>query len=65
VIENDPVDLEVEVVDGELRFTNIGYTHLGRFLVVVTTMRQSCLRVVTGFPALRRLVQLYLSLRGV
>src|ERR1017187_552918 len=40
VIENDPLDIEAETVDGEERTTSIGCTDRGRFLVVVTTLRE-------------------------
>src|ERR1022692_4032765 len=40
IIENDPLDIEAETVDGEERTTSIGCTDRGRFLVVVTTLRE-------------------------
>ena len=64
VIENDPLDIEAEAADGEPRFTSIGRTDHGRFLLVVTTLRQSRIRVVTAFPAPKSLIDLYLTQKG-
>jgi uncharacterized DUF497 family protein len=64
VIDNDPLDLESEVVDGEQRFSSIGRTDHGRFLLVVTTLRHSRIRVVTAFPAPKGLVNLYVAYKG-
>lgn len=65
VIDNDPLDIEAETFDGERRFTSIGHTDQGRFLLVVTTLRHSSIRVITAFPAPKRLVHLYLMQKGV
>jgi len=59
VIDNDPLDIEAEIVDGEQRFSSVGRTDQGRFLLVVTTFRNSRIRVVTAFPAPRSLIHLY------
>jgi uncharacterized DUF497 family protein len=64
VIDNDPLDIEAEIVDGEQRFSSIGRTDQGRFLVVVTAFRNSRIRVVTAFPAPRSLIHLYLMHTG-
>jgi hypothetical protein len=61
VIDNDPLDFEAETVEGEQRFTNIGHTDQGRFLLVVTTLRHSRIRVITAFPAPKDLIHLYLK----
>jgi hypothetical protein len=53
VIQNNPLDLEHQVRNGERRTMQIGGTHSGRVLVVVTTLRGKMLRVVTAFPANR------------
>lgn len=55
--------MTAEVVNGEERVVNLGHTDGGRFLVVVTTMRGSLIRVVTAFQANRRLVDVFLSQR--
>lgn len=49
VILNDPVDLGIEIVEGEERFVNLGATSQGRILLVVTTWREDRIRVVTAF----------------
>jgi len=64
VIDNDPLDIEAEAVDGEQRFTSIGHTNQGRFLLVITTLRYPRIRVVTAFPAPKSLIRLYLAQKG-
>jgi uncharacterized protein len=64
VIENDPLDIEAQTVEGEQRYTSIGHTDQGRFLLVVTTLRQSRVRVVTAFSPPKRLIHLYLTQKG-
>jgi uncharacterized DUF497 family protein len=59
VLGNDPVDLEPQLVDCEQRFPSVGVTDRGRWLVVVTTVRQDEIRVVTAFDARKGLVELY------
>ncbi len=39
VVLGDPVDLQMQVVDGEERFPQIGATRTGRILIVITTWR--------------------------
>lgn len=64
-ILNDPLDLESETVDGEERMISMGLTNRGRLLIVVTTMRQERVRVVTAFSAPKRMQMLYLKERGL
>ena len=59
VIVNDPVDLGVEIVEGEARHLNLGATGQGRVLLVVTTWREDRVRVVTAFEPIKRLIQFY------
>ena len=59
VILNDPVDLGVEVFEGEERYLNLGATVQGRVLLVVTTWREDRVRVVTAFEPIKRLIQFY------
>ena len=61
VILNDPLDLRGETVDGEERMLSLGMTNVGRLLVVVTTMRYPKVRVVTAFPATKRMQLIYLK----
>jgi uncharacterized protein len=64
VILNDPVDLGMEIVEGEERYINLGETVQGRVLLVVTTWREDRIRVVTAFEPIKRLIQLYYRERG-
>ena len=59
VILNDPVDLGMEIVEGEERYLNLGATVQGRVLLVVTTWREDRVRVVTAFEPIKRLIQFY------
>ncbi len=63
VIENDPVELDYQVVDGEERWVTVGVTIRGRFLVVVWTIRGSAIRIVTTFEADPRHQRVYLEQR--
>jgi uncharacterized DUF497 family protein len=56
--------LDAQTFDGEERTPSIGRTDRGRFLVVITTLRDSRIRVVTAFPAPKSLIDLYYSLKG-
>ena len=60
VILSDPVDLGMEIVEGEERHINLGATKKGRVLLVVTTWRdEERVRVVTAFEPVKRLIQFY------
>ena len=63
VILNDPVDLGMEIVEGEERYLNLGATVQGRVLLVVTTWREDRVRVVTAFEPIKRLIQFYYQKR--
>src|SRR6266478_3916050 len=56
VILNDPVDLGMEIVEGEERYLNLGATVQRRVLLVVTTWREDRIRVVTAFEPIKRLM---------
>jgi hypothetical protein len=45
VVRNEPIDLRFENRDSEERIAQVGETHAGRVLVVVTTMRGDKVRV--------------------
>jgi uncharacterized protein len=64
VLRNDPLDLEVQDVDGEQRFTQVGETRAGRILLVVVTVRGSSLRVVTAWDAPSAIKRSYLQQKG-
>jgi len=57
VILNDPVDVGMEIVEGEERYLNLGVTAQLRILLVVTTWREDRVRVVTAFEPNKRLIQ--------
>jgi uncharacterized DUF497 family protein len=59
VVLNNPVDLEVQLRSGEERTLQLGETRTGRVLVVVTTWRDDRIRVITAFPANKKLRTLY------
>jgi hypothetical protein len=64
VVLNEPIDLNFEVRSGEERIAQIGETDAGRILVVITTLRDDRIRVVTAIPANRKLRRLYLAQKG-
>ena len=49
VILGDPLDIGLEVVDGEERSSHVGETNEGRILWMVITFRGERMRVVTAF----------------
>jgi len=59
VILSDPIDLGMEIVEGEERYLNLGSTQRDRVLLVVTTWREDRVRVVTAFDPVKRLIQFY------
>jgi uncharacterized protein len=59
VIVGDPIDTGMEIIQGEERYVNLGPTQRGRVLLVVTTWRESRVRVVTAFEPVKRLIQFY------
>jgi uncharacterized DUF497 family protein len=59
VLENDPLELEPQLINGEERFPNIGVTNGGKWLVVIVTQRGIKPRVVTAFAADKDLITLY------
>lgn len=64
VILGDPVDLQMQVIDGEERFLQIGATRTGRILIVITTWRGELTRVVTAYPATPAYQKFYFAQRG-
>jgi hypothetical protein len=55
VIVNRPIDLDAYLRNGEERMVQIGETNAGKILIVVSTMRDAKIRVVTVWPAKERL----------
>jgi uncharacterized DUF497 family protein len=50
-MNNDPLDLDYDVINGEGRYRSVGVTNGGRFLLVVWAVRKGKIRAVTAFPA--------------
>jgi uncharacterized DUF497 family protein len=63
VIRNRPADLESHVRSGEERTVQIGESDAGRILVVVSTMLDTTIRVVTAWPAKERLRRYFSTLK--
>ncbi len=51
--------VDSELVEGELRYRQIGSTPGGRILIVVFTIRRNAIRPVTGFVAGRFMAKRY------
>jgi uncharacterized DUF497 family protein len=64
VVQNDPFDIEEQLVDGEERFMQLGETDAGRILVVVAILRGSTIRVVTAWDAPLAQKRRYLLQKG-
>lgn len=54
-----PVILKEQEIGGETRTLILGKISAGRILVVVFTVREAKVRVVTAFPAKRKLRRIY------
>ena len=65
LLVNNPLELDPEYVNGEWRFSAVGLTRPGRWLVVITTLRSGKIRVVTSFDAPKSLIALYLRRKGI
>jgi len=63
VVLNKPIDLAREVRTGELRIRQLGITNAGRILIVLSTMIDKRIRVITAHDARRRLRAYYVSIR--
>jgi hypothetical protein len=63
VVLNRPVDLETHLRNGEKRLAQIGETDTGRVLIVITTMLDTKIRVVTAWPANRNYRRYFLSMK--
>lgn len=51
VLNNEPIDLAFDLVDGEERYRSVGLTDGGRLLSVAWTIRNGKVRAITAFPA--------------
>lgn len=63
VIRNRPLDLESHLRNSEQRLAQIGETNAGRVLIVITTMLDNKIRVVTAWPANRNYRRYFLSMK--
>jgi uncharacterized DUF497 family protein len=61
VLKNRPHDLEFELRNDEDRVTQVGETDAGRILIVVSTMQDRNVRIVTAWPAKERLRRYFQS----
>jgi uncharacterized DUF497 family protein len=64
ILQNRPRDLESHLRSGEERMAQIGETDAGRILIVVSTVRDSKVRVITAWPARERLRRYFQSQKG-
>ena len=51
LLNNDPVDLDFDLIGNEERYRSVGLTNGGRLLSVVWTIRKGKVRAITAFPA--------------
>ena len=51
LLNNDPVNLNFELIDNEERYRSVGLTNGGRLLSVAWTIRNGKVRAITAFPA--------------
>jgi uncharacterized DUF497 family protein len=51
VLNNDPLDLDYELVNNEERYRSVGLASGGRVLSVVWTIRNGKVRAITAFPS--------------
>lgn len=51
LLNNEPVNLNFELIDIEERYRSVGLTTGGRLLSVVWTIRKGKVRAITAFPA--------------
>lgn len=51
VLNNDPIDLDFDLIDEEERYRSVGLTNSGRLLSVAWTIRNGKVRAITAFPA--------------
>ena len=54
VLASDPLEIESKMHKGELRTVCLGRTETGRALLVVYTMRNDKVRIITAYPVSRK-----------
>lgn len=50
-MNNDPLDLDYDLIDNEERYRSVGLTNAGRLLSLAWTVRKGKIRAVSAFPA--------------
>jgi uncharacterized DUF497 family protein len=63
VIEGSPFYLDYSIQGGEIRHREVGETATGRILLVVSTIRNDQIRVITAYPPSRSLRMTYLTFK--
>lgn len=63
MIANNPLDLDYSSHNDEVRYREVGETLAGRILVVVSTIRNELIRIVTAYPPSRSLKNAYLEFK--
>jgi uncharacterized DUF497 family protein len=63
VVTNCPLYLDYSIQSGEIRHREVGETATGRILLVVSTIRNDRIRVITAYPPSRSLRTTYLSFK--
>ena len=63
VIFNRPIDLGTHLRDGEDRTAQLGETSAGKILHLISTMRETKIRIITAWPAKERSRRYFLSLK--
>ena len=64
-LENDPADLNYEVVEAEDRWISIGHTDRLRVLKLVWALGDDAVRVVTALDASKNEARAYLLAKGI
>jgi uncharacterized DUF497 family protein len=65
VITSNPLDVGYEFRKGEMRLRQVGETSTGRILLIVSTMRNQLIRVITAHETSRLLRATYLKYKKV
>lgn len=64
VMQHEPIEYRLGYRNGELRKAYVGPTAAGRMLFVVTTMRGDLMRIITAYPAPRKMIAFHKQRRG-
>ena len=51
LLNNNPLDLDYQLIDNEERYRSVGLTNRGHLLSVAWTIRNGKVRAITAFPA--------------